>query len=270
MGSLSFGAVVCCSYGQTYPSIREGRENRQGRPPDRHNFGVRRLLVHERWLWRLAKGRSPPTICSVVLLRRNLVLLLPLLVILVLLLLMIMLVIHRGLVDVFVVRVLILLSVLHVLCMVLCLRRRRWLLLLLGVRHVLVRMVLPRHRRHPLPASILLLLMSVHCTGPPRGRRPGRPPPDRRALVRRRSVVVVVVGDGQEMSFLRPGTGSSCAAAAADRPPLLLACLKLSVAGPVCRRSHVVGRGKDHRRRRLRALARVAPAPRFLGFYGLE
>lgn len=245
MGSLPFGAVVCCSYGQTYPSICQGREYRQGRPPDRDDLSVGCLLVHERWLWRLGVCWSPHTLCSIVLLRRNLVLLrwsllllllLPL-VILVLLLMMI-LVIHLWLVDVFVVRVLILLSVLHVLCMVL----RRRLLLLLGVRQVLVCMVFPTYHSRPLPAAILLLkMLSVHCTVPRRGSRPGRPPPDRRALVRRRPVVVI---GGQEMSFLRPGTGSSCAAAAADRPPLLLACLALSVAGPVCRRSHVVGRGE--------------------------
>ena len=186
--------------------------------------------------------RSSPTLCRIVL-RWNLVLLrwpllLPL-VILVLLLLRILLFRRlRVLVDVFVVRVMILLSVLHVLRMVLCLRR---MLLLLGVRQVLVRMVLPRHRHRPLPAAILMLLMAVHCTVPRRGRRPGRPPTDRRALIRRRPVVVL---GGQEMSFLRPGTGSTCAAAAADRPPLLLACLTLSIAGPVCRRSHVVGRGE--------------------------
>ena len=172
---------------------------------------------------------------NLVLLRWSLLLLLPL-VILVLLLMMI-LVIHRWLVDVFVVRVLILLRVLHVLCMEL-LRRR----LLLGVRQVLVCMVFPRYRRPPLPAAILLLkMLPVHCAVPRRGSRPGRPPPDRRALVQRLPVVVIC---GQEMSFLRPGTGSSCAAAAVDRPPLLLACLALSVAGRVGRRSHVVGRGE--------------------------
>lgn len=173
---------------------------------------------------------------NLVLLRWSLLLLLPL-VILVLLLMMI-LVIHRWLVDVFVVRVLILLRVLHVLCMAL-LRRR----LLLGVRQVLVCMVSPRYRCRPLPAAILLLkMLPVHCAVPRRGSRPGRPPPDRRALVRRLPVVTSI--GGQEMSFLRPGTGSNCAAAAADRPPLLLACLALSVAGRVCRRSHVVGRGE--------------------------
>ena len=138
--------------------------------------------------------------------------------------------------GVFVARVLILLSVLHVLYLV--------LLLLLGVRQVLVCMVLPRYRRRLPPAAMLLLkMLSVHCTVPCRGSRSGRPPPDRRALVRRRPVVVII--GGQEMSFLRPGTGSSCCAgAAAGRPLLMLAWLTLSVAGPVCRRSHVVGRGE--------------------------